>query len=300
MSTFVSMTAHCARCHDHKFDPILARGLLQSAGRIRRCRSRRPAARSTIPQIFRSRNELLAERKALESLVSNRCACKKPTSRPEIEQLEKQISAWKLKSMHRSGQSAARDQAENPGEGERRPKLIERTGSAHCSIPPRETKDRLAPEIEAVNKKISRPSETPSRLRGSKLFRSLRHLRPRHSIRVPFTSSRAATWIPPARLAPPRNALLRAWTECTFRYSRRIRRRRAPRSASALDHRRNNMLTWRSIVNRVWQYHFGMGIVDSARTISDAWEPSPQIPNSSTGWPSSSATTAAPSRNFTS
>src|SRR6202023_217818 len=25
-----------------------------------------------------------------------------------------------------------------------------------------------------------------------------------------------------------------------------------------------NMLTWRSIVNRVWQYHFGAGIVDSA------------------------------------
>ena len=22
MSAFVSMTAHCARCHDHKFDPI--------------------------------------------------------------------------------------------------------------------------------------------------------------------------------------------------------------------------------------------------------------------------------------
>jgi hypothetical protein len=27
---------------------------------------------------------------------------------------------------------------------------------------------------------------------------------------------------------------------------------------------RDNMLTWRSIVNRVWQYHFGTGLVDSA------------------------------------
>jgi hypothetical protein len=27
---------------------------------------------------------------------------------------------------------------------------------------------------------------------------------------------------------------------------------------------RENMLTWRSIVNRVWQFHFGTGIVDSA------------------------------------
>ena len=26
---------------------------------------------------------------------------------------------------------------------------------------------------------------------------------------------------------------------------------------------RDNMLTWRSIVNRVWQYHFGAGLVDS-------------------------------------
>jgi mono/diheme cytochrome c family protein len=37
--------------------------------------------------------------------------------------------------------------------------------------------------------------------------------------------------------------------------------RRAALAAWLTDHR--NSLTWRSIVNRVWQYHFGRGIVDS-------------------------------------
>ncbi len=41
MSTFASLTVHCARCHDHKFDPNQAIGLLQLASGLRRCRSRR-------------------------------------------------------------------------------------------------------------------------------------------------------------------------------------------------------------------------------------------------------------------
>jgi hypothetical protein len=45
MSAFTSMTAHCARCHDHKFDPHQAGGLLFSASRLRRCRSSRPPLR---------------------------------------------------------------------------------------------------------------------------------------------------------------------------------------------------------------------------------------------------------------
>ena len=35
MSTFVSATVHCARCHDHKFDPITPGGLLQPPGGLR-------------------------------------------------------------------------------------------------------------------------------------------------------------------------------------------------------------------------------------------------------------------------
>ena len=52
MSTFTSLTVHCARCHDHKFDPIPQKDYyrLQAVfagverARPRRVRSRRRAA----------------------------------------------------------------------------------------------------------------------------------------------------------------------------------------------------------------------------------------------------------------
>ena len=48
-------------------------------------------------------------------------------------------------------------------------------------------------------------------------------------------------------------------------------------------------LTWRSIVNRVWQYHFGRGIVDTPNDFGRMGA-QPTIPSCSTGWPASSAT----------
>ena len=37
------------------------------------------------------------------------------------------------------------------------------------------------------------------------------------------------------------------------------RMREPPRGAGGLDHQPGNVLTWRSIVNRIWHYHFGRG-----------------------------------------
>ena len=41
MSTFASMTVHCARCHDHKFDPISQEDYYALASRLRRSRQGR-------------------------------------------------------------------------------------------------------------------------------------------------------------------------------------------------------------------------------------------------------------------
>ena len=45
MSTFVSSTAHCARCHDHKFDPITQDDYYSLASRFRGGRQGRAGLR---------------------------------------------------------------------------------------------------------------------------------------------------------------------------------------------------------------------------------------------------------------
>ena len=66
-------------------------------------------------------------------------------------------------------------------------------------------------------------------------------------------------------------------------------RRAASRSGSPM---RANPLTWRSIVNRVWQYHFGRGLVETPNDFGRNGD-CPVIPNCSTGWPRSFATAVA-------
>ena len=66
MSTFVSSTAHCARCHDHKFDPITQaeyyglQAVFAGVGRADR-------AYDPDPAVHRARLELTARRRALSA-----------------------------------------------------------------------------------------------------------------------------------------------------------------------------------------------------------------------------------------
>ncbi len=88
MSTFVSTTAHCARCHDHKFDPISQKEYYQLqavfAGVERGNRTfLDDHAKSQVEQLQRLKKRQLAQRESLEKQIAKLTA-------PQMGQLEAQ------------------------------------------------------------------------------------------------------------------------------------------------------------------------------------------------------------------
>src|SRR6185369_847519 len=90
MSTFQSLTVHCARCHDHKFDPISQRDYYSLQAVFAGVdRANRPF--DTDKQVFGQRNKLLAERKAVEAKQKSLDEIMAKVSSPDIERLDTQL-----------------------------------------------------------------------------------------------------------------------------------------------------------------------------------------------------------------
>src|SRR5579884_4216277 len=196
LSTFVSTTVHCARCHDHKFDPITQKDYyaLQAvfAGVDKADRPYDADVR-----VARRRRELLAE-KALLQAVWNMAGL--PLGRYMLEQqIAKQLA----------------------------------------TLPPPSLVYAAANDFKPDGN--FRPAKTPRPI----------HVLYRGDISKPREEAApgALACLPELqhhfRLSDPKNE----------------GSRRAALARWITDPK--NVLTWRSIVNRVWHYHFGRGLVDT-------------------------------------
>ncbi|MEY2411284.1 MAG: hypothetical protein QOF48_3954 [Verrucomicrobiota bacterium] len=91
-SAFQSLTVHCARCHDHKFDPITQRDYYSLQAVFAGVdRAERPF--DSDPDVHRRRRALLAERKTLESRQRELQAARAKVTSPELASLDQQLSA---------------------------------------------------------------------------------------------------------------------------------------------------------------------------------------------------------------
>jgi hypothetical protein len=194
ISTFVSMTAHCARCHDHKFDPIPQRDYYR-----------------------------------LQAVFAG-------VDRGDRPRGTRRVVEWKA-ALERKRQALAMREAD----------LLHQIRAVTS---PQTALARVRTDLAAVRRDI--------RAAGSLdlVYAVLPHApRPIHVLH------RGNVEQPGKSVGPGALSLLPGLPSEFTQPGSNEGDRRAALAAWIAD--RRNVLTWRSIVNRVWHYHFGRGIVDT-------------------------------------
>lgn len=257
MSAFTSVTAHCARCHDHKFDPIKQEEYynLQSvfAGVDR---ADRPF--DSDPGVFAARRQLLAQRRDLavklrpiEDEVSE-------IKTPEIVALDKQLTEWK--------EISATDPASRPAEIQK--KITEGTARRKELLKaaiPADTAARLAELRGALADVDKQMNALP---KPQYVYAAADYFEPIGTFRFPI-SPRPVNLLQRGSVDRPLAVSQPGALSCVPGLKSQFGvPLTAPESARRVALARwitdrHNTLTWRSIVNRVWHYHFGAGIVDT-------------------------------------
>ena len=111
MSTFLSLTVHCARCHDHKFDPITQEEYYSLQAVFAGVdRADRPL--DTDPTVAVQRRAFMTERKKLEIRQKQLAEILAKTTGPEVEQ-----SDGRLKALREQRDALPKPAKESPGNG---------------------------------------------------------------------------------------------------------------------------------------------------------------------------------------
>lgn len=255
ISAFTSMTAHCARCHDHKFDPIRQEDYYRLQAVFAGV-DRADQPYDGDPKVFARRRALLAERRdVLSRLRPLRDKAAVVTS-PELIALDDRLREVK-------------QDFNDTKKPELQPLIAQLTADRKAladSLLDDQTRTaivRISAELQPIDQAMSelpKPQlvySAASFFDAQGTFTFAMEPRPIHVLGRGSVES-------PGKLVGPGTLSCVAGLPAEFSLdgSKPEGARRAALAHWITD--RKNMLTWRSIVNRVWQYHFGTGLADSA------------------------------------
>ena len=268
MSTFSSLTVHCARCHDHKFDPIrqadyyalqavfsgvdraeqpffddpethsLGRDLWFRIGDIERellpyATILAEAKSPTIGQLDKEKHQLAEENKDLLPKVGETDTPRTVARRREIGQRIKELDAERKQLAIELMEGAVRDAYESLVAS------LERSRADFAALP--------------------QPSYVYS---ASRYFNTYGRFTPAWTARPVHLLGKGSVEAPLSQAHPGAVSAVPGLT-ARFELDRSAGEGAARAALAAWLTDSSNPLTWRSIVNRVWHYHFGRGIVDS-------------------------------------
>ena len=261
VSTFTSMTAHCARCHDHKFDPIpqedyyKLQAVFAGVDRADRPYDEDPAVNAV-------RRELMSGKLSLQKRMQPLLDKVEFATTPEIVTLDDRIQdAGSLLAHLGEPKNAAQVlekkelEARRVVDREARQKLVDaKVGPAtYAAI------EVLKAEAKILDQKIADLPAPKLVYSGAGFFARVGNFRPSLEPRPVAVLERGSMGSPgklvtpgALRCVPGLDAEFAAGDEGA---------RRAALAKWIVDEK--NVLTWRSIVNRVWHYHFGAGLVDT-------------------------------------
>ena len=258
MSTFVSQTVHCARCHDHKFDPIkqsdyyAVQSVFAGIDRADRPFDNDPVTSARRRELLKQRRVVQVELQPLSDKLEN-------ATSPELDRLDARIKDARLLAAHIA-------EPKNPEEAARKQALKER-GDADTLIRKKLLDDymgseamakmaTLAEQAKLLDQTMAALPKPQQVYAASNYFVRAGTFRPALTPRPVHLLRRGDVGSPAEEAMPGAIGQRFPVSDQNDEGSRRL-----ALAGWIID--KNNALTWRSIVNRVWHYHFGQGIVDS-------------------------------------
>jgi hypothetical protein len=258
MQTFLSTTAQCAQCHKHKFDPISQEDYYSLQADFAAIdRADRPY--DDDPSIARRRRSLLNQQHALERELRRTREAVRSAAGPELEQLETRMAELR---------SVAKDQGERGDLQEELPTLEQAKDALfnQPSVTPlREQATRIETSVHDIEKELGKLPKPHIVFAGTVVYGSGNFVGTGPDGGKPRTIhvlSRGDVRKPKSEVGPGALGCVTA-LPARFEVSPDDDegQRRLALARWISDER--NPLTWRSIVNRVWQYHFGHGLADT-------------------------------------
>ncbi|HYO82443.1 MAG TPA: PSD1 and planctomycete cytochrome C domain-containing protein [Bryobacteraceae bacterium] len=264
VSSFTSMTAHCARCHDHKFDPIPQQDYYNLQAVFAGI-DRADQPWDEDPAIHRRRRALLRARLEVQRRLQPLLDKVEFATSPEIAALDSSIQDAGLLIVHMGEPKTPADvetkkqlEARRTADRKRRQQLLDAIvgPETYAAI------ERVKGEFKPIDEALAKLPAPRMVYTATTHFARAGTFRPALGPRPVSVLSRGNVRSPSTPAAPGALSCVPG-LETHFKLSNPDDEgsRRAALARWVTDDR--NMLTWRSIVNRVWQGHFGVGLVDT-------------------------------------
>ena len=261
VSAFSSMTAHCARCHDHKFDPIPQEDYYRLQAVFAGVdRADRPYDEDA--SVGAQRRALMSEKLAVQKRLQPHLDKVEFATSVEIAALDDRIQDAGLLLAHLGTPKDAAQELEKKTLEERRvvdraarQKLVDvLVGAAtYAAI------DGLKAELKSCDDRLALLPAPKIVYSGAGFFTRVGNFRPSLEPRPVHLLDRGGVNSPGKLVGP---GALRAVPGLNASFEAGEEGSRRAALAQWITNEKN-VLTWRSIVNRVWHHHFGVGLVDS-------------------------------------